>query len=105
MYMDHLDNSVSYAYLQREALENDKRFASKAEGQSQRRSPCVCRECRVSFNKLAHLKQHKLSHTGQVGYITNPEIYQNIECIFICKVKPLILMNLCNSGINYNELL
>jgi hypothetical protein len=30
--MDHLDNSVSYAYWQREALENDERFASKAEG-------------------------------------------------------------------------
>ena len=62
----------------REALENDERFASETEGQSHRRSPCVCQDCGASFNKPAHLEQHKLSHTGEVGYTTNPKIYPDL---------------------------
>jgi hypothetical protein len=62
----------------RESLKDEKIFSLEAEGQSHRRIPCVCQECGVSFNKPSHLKQQKLSHTGQVGYITNHSIYANL---------------------------
>ena len=62
----------------REALKDDKRFSLEVEGHSHKHLPCVCQECGVSFNKPAHLEQHKLSHTGQVGYVTNHSIYTNL---------------------------
>ncbi|GLJ19076.1 hypothetical protein SUGI_0342660 [Cryptomeria japonica] len=47
-----------------EALKSDNRFASKGPG---KHSLCICNICGMSFAKLSHLQQHKISHSALEG--------------------------------------